>query len=128
MDSFEGELGVVFPVKVEASHVVDLKSQVFVAAVSTCGGIQLNSAYANSASTEYQDSLGLAVLKIATISRGGTLVFLSSYACLDKVFLVPADHSAKPIKYNPKLPQLNSEIVTRKKKLTRNCHNLTREL
>jgi hypothetical protein len=38
-DEFEGELGVRFPVKLVAPHVIDTQKQCFVAAVGTCGSL-----------------------------------------------------------------------------------------
>ena len=85
LDSFEGELGIPFPVKVEASHVIDLTRQVFATSLSCCEGVQYNSTYSNQNSMEYVDAVGKTVVTVAKASPGGTLVFLSSYASLDKM-------------------------------------------
>lgn len=46
MDSFAGELGVDFPIRLEANHVVNMRKQVFIGALMNGpGGVDLLSTY-----------------------------------------------------------------------------------
>lgn len=85
LDSFAGELGVPFPVRVEAGHVIDMDKQVKVAAVKAIGDIPLNCVYQNQLNTAFQEALGEAALSIARATPGGVLLFFPSYSFLDRV-------------------------------------------
>jgi Fanconi anemia group J protein len=85
LDSFAGELQTSFPVRVEAGHVIEVKKQVFVAAVSTCNTVSLNCSYSNQKNEDFQDAIGQAVLTIARLTPGGLLVFLPSYGLMDQL-------------------------------------------
>jgi len=85
LDSFESELDVQFPVRVEASHVIDTQAQVYVAAVGSCGGTSLDCTFLNQSNFDFQDSVGNAVLALGRVTDGGILVFLPSYSLLDKL-------------------------------------------
>jgi Fanconi anemia group J protein len=86
LDSFAGELGLDFPVRIEAPHVIDLKKQVFIAAVSSLDGVKFNSSFNKKDDTEYQNALGRMMVQISLSTPGGTLVFLPSYVFLDKLY------------------------------------------
>ncbi|TYZ61577.1 hypothetical protein PybrP1_000774 [[Pythium] brassicae (nom. inval.)] len=86
MDSFAGELGADFPIRLEANHVVDMRKQVFAGAIMRGpGGVDLSSTYANQQEFRYQDSMGQLLLQYAQIVPGGILMFFPSYSLLDKL-------------------------------------------
>lgn len=85
LDSFAGELGISFPVRLEASHVIDLKKQVFACIVRSSNGVQLDSSFTNKGNVQYLDAIGATLLRIATMTMGGTLLFFPSYAFLDRL-------------------------------------------
>ncbi|KAG1712977.1 hypothetical protein DVH05_000707 [Phytophthora capsici] len=83
MDSFAGELGVDFPIRLEANHVVNMRKQVFVGALMTGpGSVDLLSTYKNQQSFKYQDSMGYLLLQYAQMIPGGILMFFPSYALM----------------------------------------------
>ncbi|POM60773.1 DEAD2 domain containing hypothetical protein [Phytophthora palmivora] len=83
MDSFAGELGVDFPIRLEANHVVNMRKQVFIGALmSGPGGVDLLSTYKNQQNFQYQDSIGLLLLQYAQVIPGGILMFFPSYALM----------------------------------------------
>jgi len=86
-DSFAGELGVSFLVRLEASHVINTKKQVFATIVSSARGVQFDSTFSNKDNTAYHDVLGDTLLQIANSTPGGTLVFLPSYSFLDRLYI-----------------------------------------
>ncbi|KAF4135742.1 Helicase C-terminal domain [Phytophthora infestans] len=83
MNSFAGELGVDFPIRLEANHVVNMRKQVFVGALMNGpGGVDLLSTYKNQQNFQYQDSMGYLLLQYAQMIPGGILMFFPSYALL----------------------------------------------
>lgn len=54
--------------------------------VSFCGGVSLDASYRNRDNISYIDALGKFVALTARLSPGGVLVFVSSYAQMDKLF------------------------------------------
>ncbi len=85
LDSFASELGVPFPVRVEANHVIDVKRQVMVATIATCGGISLEGKFEQQKNLAYQDALGSALITTTNVTPGGVLIFLPSYGMLDRL-------------------------------------------
>lgn len=86
MDSFAGELGTDFPVRLEANHVVDMRKQVFAGAVMRGpGGVDLSSTYAHQQEIRYQDSMGELLLQFAMVVPGGILMFFPSYSFMEKL-------------------------------------------
>nr|CAB3226220.1 Fanconi anemia group J protein homolog [Phallusia mammillata] len=85
MSSFSSELGVDFPIRLEAPHVIP-DSQVWVGSVgSGPGGHQLQATYQNTNSYEFQDELGKLVGHVCEIIPNGVLCFFSSYKILEKL-------------------------------------------
>ncbi|XP_060076012.1 Fanconi anemia group J protein homolog [Ylistrum balloti] len=84
MSSFESELGVPFPIKLEANHVIEDK-QVWVGAIShgPKGG-SLQAVYKTMETFNFQDELGELVLKVCQKVPHGVLIFLPSYKALQK--------------------------------------------
>ncbi|KAG2764511.1 Fanconi anemia group J protein [Phytophthora cactorum] len=83
MDSFAGELGVDFPIRLEANHVVNMRKQVFIGALMNGpGGVDLLSTYKNQQNFQYQDSMGYLLLQYAQLIPGGILMFFPSYALM----------------------------------------------
>ena len=79
-DSLEGELGVPFPVKVEAPHIVP-RRQILVEATDALGDF--------TAKTQESDgvarNLGNVLLRYVPIVPGGVLVFLPKYSLVERV-------------------------------------------
>ncbi|GMF39530.1 unnamed protein product [Phytophthora fragariaefolia] len=83
MDSFAGELGVDFPIRLEANHVVNMHKQVFIGALMNGpGGVDLLSTYKHQQYFQYQDSMGFLLLQYAQVIPGGILMFFPSYALM----------------------------------------------
>lgn len=83
MDSFAGELGVDFPIRLEANHVVNMRKQVFIGAIlNGPGNVDLISTYKNQQKFQYQDSMGFLLLQYAQVIPGGILMFFPSYALM----------------------------------------------
>ncbi|GMF19040.1 unnamed protein product [Phytophthora lilii] len=86
MESFAGELGVDFPIRLEANHVVNMRKQVFIGAVMQGpGNVDLQSTYNNQQDTRYQDSMGQLLLQYSQAIPGGILMFFPSYSLLNKL-------------------------------------------
>ncbi|GMF41298.1 unnamed protein product [Phytophthora fragariaefolia] len=86
MESFAGELGVDFPIRLEANHVVNMCKQVFIGAVMHGpGNVDLQSTYNNQQDPRYQDSMGQLLLQYSQAIPGGILMFFPSYSLLNKL-------------------------------------------
>ncbi|KAH7479926.1 Fanconi anemia group J protein [Phytophthora ramorum] len=86
MESFAGELGVDFPIRLEANHVVNMRKQVFIGAVMHGpGNVDLQSTYNNQQDIKYQDSVGQLLLQYSQAVPGGILMFFPSYSLLNKL-------------------------------------------
>lgn len=83
MDSFAGELGLDFGIRLEANHVVDMRTQVFIRAIMQGPGqVDLSSTYQNQHTFRYQDALGSLLKQYVQVIPGGILMFLPSYRLL----------------------------------------------
>ncbi|KAF8026326.1 hypothetical protein BT93_F2958 [Corymbia citriodora subsp. variegata] len=86
MNSFSTELGVQFGTCLEAPHVINVKSQVCAAVVSTGPeNYPLNASYKTAHVYAFQDALGKTLEEIFKIVPGGTLVFFPSYKLMEKL-------------------------------------------
>ncbi|CAM6101394.1 unnamed protein product [Calypogeia fissa] len=86
VESFASELGVLFDVRIEAPHVVDMETQVWAAAVSVGPSeVVLNASYKNAENFLFQDAVGAALLEIFKVTPDGVLVFFPSYKLLAKL-------------------------------------------
>ncbi|CAI5724717.1 unnamed protein product [Peronospora effusa] len=86
MESFAGELGVNFSIRLEANHVVNMRKQVFIGAVMHGpGNVDLQSTYNNQQDPRYQDSIGHLLLQYSQVIPGGILMFFPSYSLLNKL-------------------------------------------
>ncbi|TMW57821.1 hypothetical protein Poli38472_014424 [Pythium oligandrum] len=86
MDSFAGELGTDFPIRLEANHVVNMRRQVFIGAIMNGPGrVDLSSTYKNQQEFRYQDSMGELLFKHAQVVPGGVLMFFPSYMLMEKL-------------------------------------------
>ncbi|KAG1691372.1 hypothetical protein DVH05_027034 [Phytophthora capsici] len=86
MESFAGELGVDFPIRLEANHVVNMRKQVFIGAIMNGpGNVDLQSTYNNQQDPRYQDSMGQLLLQYSQSIPGGILMFFPSYSLLNKL-------------------------------------------
>ncbi|KAI7824463.1 helicase C-terminal domain-containing protein [Kickxella alabastrina] len=85
LDSYESELQVYFASKLEASHVIDPAR--FSAMAIECGpsGLVLEGKYNTVDTFSFQDDVGQALCSIASSSPDGMLVFVTSYALLNKL-------------------------------------------
>jgi len=86
MGSFSSELGTLFPVRLEAPHVINVRQQVWVGAVAASpNGSWLDSRFRSAETLTYQDALGDTILRLMEVIPAGVLVFLPSYGLLAKV-------------------------------------------
>ena len=85
MASFSSELDVPFALRLEANHVID-KRQVWIRTLSHGpAGQSLNATYKNAESYAFQDELGRVVAQVCETVPHGVLLFLPSYAMLNKL-------------------------------------------
>ncbi|KAK3427328.1 hypothetical protein EUGRSUZ_F03572 [Eucalyptus grandis] len=86
MTSFSTELGVQFGTCLEAPHVINVKSQVCAAVVSTGPeNYPLNASYKTAHVFAFQDALGKTLEEIFKVVPGGSLVFFPSYKLMEKL-------------------------------------------
>ncbi|GER37372.1 Brca1 interacting protein helicase 1 brip1 [Striga asiatica] len=86
LGTFSSELGVQFGTCLEAPHVIDVDSQVWVAAISNGPGrYPLNASYKTADEYAFQDAIGSSLEEICKIVPGGCLAFFPSYKLLDKL-------------------------------------------
>jgi Fanconi anemia group J protein len=86
LDSFSSELGVAFPNKLEAQHIIDMNEQLVLACLPVSkNGTSLNGSFKNVDSLTYQDAIGESVYNISKNVPGGVLCFVTSYNLLDKL-------------------------------------------
>ncbi|KAJ8871900.1 hypothetical protein PR048_028240 [Dryococelus australis] len=85
VDSFQSELGTMFHIQLQATHIIP-KSQLWVGSVP-CGpqGYNLCATYNNTETHSFQDELGLLVLSVCEKVPFGVVCFLPSYRLLDKL-------------------------------------------
>ena len=85
MTSFSSELDVKFPQQLEANHVID-KKQVWISTLSHGPNRQnLNATYRNTETYAFQDEIGRLTLSVCRTIAHGVLLFLPSYAMLNKL-------------------------------------------
>ncbi|KAF8562533.1 hypothetical protein P879_08183 [Paragonimus westermani] len=109
LDSLEAELGVAFPVRLEANHVIS-KDRFLVTALSHGpGGTRLCATYQHQNTYTFQDELGQLVLEACRLVPGGVLCFLPSYSLLDKLAqrwettnLISALRQVKHVMFEPR--------------------------
>ena len=80
--SLEGELGVPFPIKVDAPHVV-ANNQIFVESLDTLGAITRRNL--QSSGQDFSARLGDMLLRYCKHIPGGVLVFLPSYELIQRI-------------------------------------------
>ncbi|BHF64747.1 Fanconi anemia group J protein [Sparganum proliferum] len=85
LDALAAELGLEFPVRLEANHVVSA-DRVFAASIARGpGGNRLCANYSNQNSFAFQDDIGSLILEACRLVPGGVLCFFPSYGLLDKL-------------------------------------------
>jgi len=85
MTSFSSELGIKFPIQLEANHVI-ANSQVWVGTLSAGpSGSAINASYRSAETFTFQDEVGKMVLNICETVPHGVLCFFPSYNMLDKL-------------------------------------------
>lgn len=85
MDSFASELQTSFPIRLEASHVIE-KDQLWVGVIPfSPSGMLLSGVYKSMDSFQYQDEIGKSILDCIQVIPHGVLCFVPSYAFLKKV-------------------------------------------
>ncbi|CDW54284.1 Fanconi anemia group J protein [Trichuris trichiura] len=85
MDTYASELGVPFPIRLEAMHVLP-PERVYVGAVGLGpSGKVLKATYQDVDSFEFQDELALTLSAICKVIPDGVLCFLPSYRLLEKL-------------------------------------------
>ncbi|KAJ3317300.1 Regulator of telomere elongation helicase 1, partial [Boothiomyces sp. JEL0866] len=84
LESIPNEMGILFPYKVENSHVIK-HTQILVNVLQKGpSGVDLNSSFTKRDSRDYINDLGLSIANIARVTPKGILVFFTSYALLKK--------------------------------------------
>jgi regulator of telomere elongation helicase 1 len=84
MKSFEQELLMEFPIRIENKHVID-PCQAKISILSKgVGGTSFNFSHKFREQESIQHDLGLTLLKICEVTPGGVLVFFSSYNMLKR--------------------------------------------
>jgi len=85
MGSFSSELGVAFPIQLEANHVIP-EEQTWIRSLSAGpSGRTLLANYQQSETYEFQDEIGELVLRVCKAVPYGVLCFLPSYKMLEKL-------------------------------------------
>ncbi|XP_025091156.1 Fanconi anemia group J protein homolog isoform X2 [Pomacea canaliculata] len=85
VDSFQSELGLPFPIVLEANHIIR-DEQVWVGVIGQGpDGTSLQAVYRNMETFGFQDQLGQLILGICKAVPKGVLCFLPSYNALDKL-------------------------------------------
>ncbi|KER19043.1 hypothetical protein T265_15689, partial [Opisthorchis viverrini] len=85
LEALEAELGVAFPIRLEAAHVIP-KDRLLVSTLSHGpGGTRLCATFQNQNTFGFQDELGSLLLQACRLVPGGVLCFLPSYSLLDKL-------------------------------------------
>ncbi|XP_031560838.1 Fanconi anemia group J protein homolog [Actinia tenebrosa] len=85
MSSFASELGVPFPIKLEANHVI-ANSQVWVGTLAVGpSNSPINASYRFSETFSFQDDIGNLLLEVCEKIPHGVLCFFPSYNMMDKV-------------------------------------------
>lgn len=85
MDSFASELSMPFPIKLEATHVID-RSQVWVGVIPMGpSGMITSGVFKNLDSFQFQDEVGTAIYRYLSIIPHGVLCFVPSYSFLKKL-------------------------------------------
>ncbi|VDM01700.1 unnamed protein product [Schistocephalus solidus] len=85
LDALAAELGLEFPVRLEANHVVSA-DRVFAASIARGpGGSRLLANYTNQNSFAFQDDIGSLIVGACRLVPGGVLCFFPSYGLLDKL-------------------------------------------
>lgn len=86
LPSFEAELKIPFPLKLENPHVISA-DQVYIAVIKrSVNDIDFNFSYQNKDNMEMVDELGKTVAQIAKNVPGGVLMFFPSYWLMNSVY------------------------------------------
>lgn len=85
LDSFASELDTPFQLSLEAPHVVDMEKRLWAATVPAVGACAVNASFKHANTFQFQDAIGQAVLAACRAAPDGVLVFLPSYAMLEKL-------------------------------------------
>lgn len=86
LSSFATELGVDFPIRLEAQHCINMERQVWGAVVSSGPNrINLNAGYKSRSDYGFQDELGVSLQKWAQVTPHGMLMFFPSYSLMDNI-------------------------------------------
>ena len=84
LDSFEIELGIPFPIKLQNSHVIK-KHQLNISIIgSSSNGFKLCSTYDNRENQESYKALGQTLVELLQVIPGGVFIFFSSYTSLER--------------------------------------------
>lgn len=84
LESFVGELGTTFDICKSLPHIIDVRKQLFVSAVTQGPGReQFDATFAGSSKFSFQDALGQAIFDYCKIIPEGVLVFFPSYRMMN---------------------------------------------
>ncbi|KNE65964.1 hypothetical protein AMAG_10248 [Allomyces macrogynus ATCC 38327] len=118
MNSFASELQAPFDVRLEADHVIGA-DQTWVGVVPAAylgpSSVEFLGTYAHSERLEYQDAVGHALAHLARAVPHGMLVFVPSYAFLEKIVerwrntgVMRAIEGAKTVVFEPRVNKNNA--------------------
>eukprot|EP01119_Soliformovum_irregulare_P011667 TRINITY_DN2946_c3_g1_i1.p1 TRINITY_DN2946_c3_g1~~TRINITY_DN2946_c3_g1_i1.p1 ORF type:complete len:793 (-),score=221.10 TRINITY_DN2946_c3_g1_i1:92-2470(-) len=85
MNALSAELSTKFPVQVEARHIIDIRKQLYVAAVARGQNVPLNSSFKTADSFAFQDAVGHSLLQYCQKIPKGVLCFFPSYGLMNKL-------------------------------------------
>ncbi|CAH8516311.1 unnamed protein product [Heterobilharzia americana] len=85
LDTLEAELGVAFPLRLEAGHVIGSDRLLVTTLSHGPNGTRLCATYQHQNTFTFQDEIGSVVVSACRLVPGGVLCFLPSYSLLDKL-------------------------------------------
>lgn len=86
LNSFASELGVEFPIRLEAQHCIDMKRQVYGSVVGIGpNNVAMNAGFKSRSDYGFQDELGTSLKEWAQVTPHGMLMFFPSYSLMDNI-------------------------------------------
>lgn len=83
LESFEGEMGIPFPIKLQSTHVIS-KNQLSIQPIfNDSNGIELSGAFSNRGNVKYYYGLGSTIYELSKNIPKGIFIFFSSYTAIN---------------------------------------------
>lgn len=83
LESFEGEMGIPFPIKLQSTHVIAKKQLSLQLIFKDSNGLELSGAYTNRNNVKYYYGLGSTIFELAKSIPKGMFIFFSSYTSIN---------------------------------------------